>query len=57
MHDDTPFTKNETVKVPDRAGVGKIKGYEDGKWVVLFEDGTTQPYPETALKRTQILKG
>lgn len=54
--DDTPLTLKETVRVPD-SRIGKTVGYDNGKWKVLFEDGTEMAFSEIDLKRVKILKG
>lgn len=53
-----PFNKREIVRTPDNR-VGSIKKLNeaDGRYIVEFEDGSEQPYPETSLKRVKILKG
>ena len=55
-----PFNKNETVKYEPQPGInkiGKIVGLENGKYRVLFEDGSESLLSENLLKRTQILLG
>ncbi len=60
MHQDGPFNKNETVQyepAPDVKRIGRVLGMENGKYKILFEDGSDLLLPESALKRTKILFG
>lgn len=54
--DDGEFVRNETVKTVD-GRVGKVDGYQNGKWQVLFEDGSRGGFTSGQIKRTTILKG
>jgi len=49
------FVEGQTVRTP--LGVGKIIGYENGKWLVEHETGATQSFQTGQLQSVQILKG